>query len=191
MGMAFGEAKSWVDVNGRDSGRARLLLRPYSTFPQRKLTRSVPTLPEVRWDCTFDDGAYDKALQTLWSTYADLYVQEHDMDVSVEAFEEMDACQLPLCAAAYTLHPVTTGLRRVVWAHRRYDEWVRFKEPYASLVGFGFVKMTWFARKVVTGWDGPPRWHDLDARVSQAFAAQGMLWHLHWLPSSVVRHLHV
>lgn len=129
---------------------------------------------------------YERALRHAWRWPGDLIVLEHDKAATAAELIQIAACPHPLCAWAYSIYPVGTGLPAAVCAHRQWDpalgaSWLSEGQSQADLVGLGLVKVAAAVRDAV-----PPRWatgafHDLDARVSDHLALRaGLRWHVHW-----------
>lgn len=97
-------------------------------------------------------------------------------------------CPAVLCAWAYLVYPISSGLPNPVFPHRNYYgagpmDWafVEEGEAWADEAAFGFSKLGRLARREVGGW-APGGWQDLDQRVAHAFREAGLRWHLHWPP---------
>lgn len=134
----------------------------------------------LNWNCANDDMAYQNGLRSLWRGPDDIVIVEHDIAATPDHVNELLSCRQPLCAFAYTLYPITTGLKEPVYAHRYWtlNGWIDEGWECAHYAGLGLTKISSrIRRNVHFAEDGT--WRDLDYRVSAALTKYG-LFHIHW-----------
>lgn len=128
------------------------------------------------------EWGYAKGLRSWWEWPGELVLLEQDLAPTPADVRDLLSCPYGLCAARYSLYPVSTHLGAPVLAHRFWDgehlRWVLEGEEFAHLAGFGLVRFPSRLR-----WPGmvpivPHR--ELDTRLSRRLSAQSdLLWHLH------------
>jgi hypothetical protein len=122
-------------------------------------------------------------LADRWRGGQELVVLEADKRPSSGQLRALLACPRPPCAWAYRIYPSGTGLPQAVIAHRRIHgaadvRWITGGDV-ADLAGLGLVRIDVESQRAV-----PPVWGrgwlGFDTRLSQALAAMGRTWHVHW-----------
>lgn len=129
-----------------------------------------------------DPQAYERGFREAWGRGEDLIVLEGDKVPTLAMLRALEACPRELCAQAYRVYPVTTGLKEPVWVHRRapHGAWIDEGETEAAWVGFGLVRFRSTAmRRNPAEWE-PGIWNGLDARVSRYLHDRGESWCVHW-----------
>lgn len=156
--------------------------------PEYKFTKG-PQVPTVLFPCE-TQTSYDEALHTMWPIEGDLITLEHDIVATSENLLELINCSYPLCAYAYKVYPISTGMDQAVYAHRHsiipYEP-IKEKDQWANYVALGFTKIGKLARRETgDNWE-PGTWIDLDQRLAIHIALHNLRWHIHW---PEVEHLH-
>lgn len=135
--------------------------------------------------------AYEGALRSEWGYGDDVAIVEGDKVPTVGMIRHMIGCPRELCAQAYRIYPVTTGMLRTEYAHRVRAEdgsirWLAEGDTEAVSVGFGIVRFRASVTARTPEWE-PGIWNGLDTRVSDWLRRLGYRWHVHWPEAA---HLH-
>lgn len=148
----------------------------------------------LQWCRTDDD--YESGLRSIWGSNTDIVVVEHDIQADQQHIDELLRCPAPLCAFAYDVYPVTTGLDRPVIAHLNASEygydWISPGDHWADHAALGLTKLGRLARAFVKDWaadetDAKGSWRNLDTRISKAMSKERLKYHIHW---PKVEHVH-
>ena len=187
--------------------------RPHETEPARRRYYDVAIECEKRWPGaakfieapTQGDYGYRDVLKWLWEQPEDICIVEQDFMIQPRMLWAFGACPCSLCAQAYTIYPVSTGLPKPVIAHRVEDpnnappyRWIDQSQGTADIVGLGFVRIgkqlkpreqdRWIQYPVEEVFAGNFHHTNCDTLLSQYLKSKGNIWHIHW---PEVEHLHV
>lgn len=171
-----------------------MIFAPYAWDPPTHLL-SLSINETVAFHLCSDPHDYESSLFNLWNIKDNLIVVEHDIEPTQSNIESLLSCPSQLCAFAYLVYPVSSGLQTPVipHSHRKDGKYIFLTEgeTEADHAALGLTKFGQYVRKAVKRsdllHDEWSSWRNLDIRLSQAFNDKGLRFHIHW---PIVQHNH-